>query len=69
MDLHKKVQNKDCPGNHRMRKSVKGSLKVAIKTVRTAETVSKALTNERTKHRVRAAKTRIYNSLGREAPS
>ena len=48
-----------------MRKSVKGSLKVAIKTARKAETVTtKVLTHERTKHVVRSAKTRIHNSLG-----
>ena len=48
-----------------MRKSAKGSLRVAIKTVRKAETVTtKVLTHERTKHVVRSAKTRIHNSLG-----
>ena len=49
-----------------IRKSAKGSLKVAIKTAKKAETVTtKVLTHEKTKQAFRSVKTHIFKGLGR----
>ena len=49
-----------------IRKSARSSIKVAIKTVKKAETVTtKVLSHEKTKQALKSAKTKIVRGLGK----